>query len=650
MQLVVEEHVDLSGSSLGASSEMCMLRHAPLLVCHQCRSPAHACSCDGKNTDHTRIETRRFGGREGNTVMLWHCLDESWDDLLYALKIQSLGTNPLIGSTMPPATLTKTFHMKRAKCFKQILRQLQYQDRMRTFCTFASNPIAPLQETTQFAADDNYYSHDQFLIRRLWYSGLRQRMQHVAAVEIIRARAARRLFKMHTWLESQGMKRETIMEPKQAARQHKNQQNHIRGPGALSDRSDMDCFQRQPTVEGGKGPHVSRGGVELLKWHDNAPHGSSRTANALAGDGLVDTATGSRRDIVESINREGEWRVRLAPPTHLHHLGDTGEWEGQIIPCLQSWGAEKIIIGELFMCMQDNTPLSPMPRCDVEVFRLKKADPTTYTGGLEVTDVDVIQSLLVATPSLLENAPGDWAFPLNSGVPHDTRESKVVRIEARRYSHEAQHVMLSSRIDPSLMVEEAWRLIEELPSDTCACLPMPSFVESDLAYCFLQSAVEAKAGNVPQSIIPPFADIPPMSCSLGRNSFSNPMSVWPSGESYHETVICYPSTTEQQVSHLASVGGTATHASQTVKSSASRQGYLFLPQQGTSNHEAGLLGGITFPAEKELDALASEEYDHAVTLRKQSMALAEIWGTSRREQQEVIFNVNKKLPHEFQAP
>lgn len=453
-------------------------------------SPWQTCRARGENTsNNTSNATKRAeGSKGGDGGKTRQSLDQRWADLVAVLRAQKLGAHTVKGSTLPSAALLQRLQIKRSDDVRRMLRQMHQQDRMRSSCTSAGAPVAPSRAIPQTAHDSDIDAQEQQLqLKEQWKREVSRRVQQVTATLVIRARAARRLSLLRSWRRSHGTREEAPKELSQEKQQRREQQNSTKRQQVASKAFPRGTTGRQASLPTKTGKEdAGQDEHEMLRGLGGATQPVASGAKATAPGGSLVFPAAEEGNGEQDLIEEEEWKVKLVPPKLLLPRNRSGEIGEGDIPGPHFWGTEELQVTDLFSCLHEDTPLSPLPKRDVEVFRLKEADFVTCTGGLEITDADLLQSLLEAVPPLIQDKP--WVPWLASEPQHleGSPDVEPSRIGDPQLRNVLDCVSILPPEDPETVAEAAWRFIAPTPPNLRPLMPLPTLVETDLAHSFLQ--------------------------------------------------------------------------------------------------------------------------------------------------------------------
>ncbi|CDI80585.1 hypothetical protein, conserved [Eimeria acervulina] len=587
------------------------------------KGPSRRKECTSKGGNYivaaANVIQRFDGNKCGEGDVSKQSLDERWAELVAVLRAQKLGTHTVKGAALPSDAAVQKIQLKRAEEAQRMIRLLQIQDRSRSSCTYAGAPVAPSRAAFQNTSDTTSCSEDNGpMLRQLWRSELATRFHQAAATVVLRARIARRLEAIRSWIRSHALREETNEGRVQDKPQQKSQSNCANNSRREQERN----FEKRCQQGTSSHPDTSQQGGSLVnnlsRYQGNtalsAPSGEEGSAMA----GFAETRTVLQGQDSYSSSDENRWKVQIVPPRLSLSADSNGEWEWQNIPGPDFWGKENLNVAELFICMQHSAPLLPLSKLDADVFRLKEEEVITCTGGLEVTDTDLLQSLLEAAPPLIDDKPWVRCTPSSIHVLDDAETSVIMRSRSQGIYEALDNVAILPPEDPNSLATLAWRFVASVAPYSSACMQLPPIVETDLAYTFLQAAANADANYTAKNILPPFAEIPPLRGSFSELSTVAAGALWPPG-AHQRSLTVFPSKFEEQVS--------------------------------VKRQEAAGIDAPEPAVGKDAQAIAIEEcVNRAEALRKDSNVLTNIWGLPRCEQVEILSGINKTLPHEFQIP
>ncbi|CDJ48420.1 hypothetical protein, conserved [Eimeria brunetti] len=587
---------------------------------HRLRCPSRRLECPAKAANcsmaATNIAKRSDSSKYGEGAISKQYLDERWAELVAVLRAQKVGMHTVKGASLPSDTAVQKVQLKRAEDVQRMLRFLQIQDRNRTSCTFVGAPVAPSRATTHNNPDSTPGSAERgTVLRQQWRSELAIRLQQAASAVVLRARMARRLEAIRSWIRSHSLREETNQTGLQDKQHQNSQPNCLSSSQHMQESNNEKQYQQGISDHTGTPQQCGTSASGLSQAQGNAAQAVQNGADALTNAKSGDAPQGLQKQDSQSFTEDNRWKVKLVPPKLLLSPDSNGDWECQSIPGPEFWGKETLNVAELFTCMQHNAPLSPLSKRDADVYRLKEEDVITCTGGLEVTDTDLLQSLLEATPPLIDDKP--WVrCPPSS--PDDPRASVVMRSRSQGDSGTLENVTLLPPEDPNNLATVAWRFIAPAAAYSSACMQLPPIVETDLLHVFLQAATQAKANHTAKNILPPFAEIPPLRCNVLDLTTVEAGALWPPG--HHQRSI------------LPSLSN-------------------FDEQGDDKKGESAGIDALEASAEKDAHELAFKEcVDRAEVLRRDSKILKNIWGLVRCEQLELLSTINKMLPQEFHIP
>ncbi|CDJ37468.1 hypothetical protein, conserved [Eimeria tenella] len=459
-------------------------------------SPKRESNVNEENNSITTTNTvkRPENSKCSDETISSQCLDERWADLVAVLRAQKLGTHTVKGAALPSDTAIRKIQVKKAESTQRLLKLLQHQDRIRSSCSFSGAPVVPSSQTNFSAPVIEPGSQEmQDTLRQLWKHELTTKFKQAVAVIIVRNRIAKRLSAMRSWARLRGMREEPVQSITKEKASLKNQQKHLHLSQppieeAAGRASQQEVLERKNVIyytdsnESGLARH---GGYTP----QTAPTTSQVTSAGLEASTPVkfpEASVGLQGEKFDLVNTESSWTVKLSPPRLSLSTDSREEWERQSIPEPQFWGKEHLNVGELLTCMQHNAALSPLAKCDADVFRLKETDFVTCTGGLEVTDADLLHSFLDATPPLIDDKP--WVTPMIDSSPtpqsaHDMLSWKS-KSEGSTVSLEAPSLLPPE--DPDELATLTWRFTMPAAPGSSACMPLPPVVETDLAHFFLR--------------------------------------------------------------------------------------------------------------------------------------------------------------------
>ncbi|CDI86377.1 hypothetical protein, conserved [Eimeria praecox] len=591
-------------------------------IAHALKCPSRRRECVAKGTSYTVTPTtaakRLDSTKYGEGAISKQYLDERWADLVAVLRAQKLGTQTVKGGALPSDAAVQKIQLKRAEEVQRMLRLLQIQDRNRSSCVFAGAPVAPSRTATQSTLHSTCSSQEKgSMVRKLWRSELIIRFQQAAAAVVLRTRMARRLEAIRSWIRSHNL-REEANQPGAPEKQHQNgPSNCLNSPQHPGHDLEKGFHQRAPVHTNTPQQNEKFVGG-LPKCQGNASLAGSTVVEVPTVVKSVEGSAGLQGQESHGVTDEYRWRVKLVPPRFSFLADSNGEWEWQSIPGPEFWGKENLNVAELFTCMQHNAPLSALSKRDVDVFHLKEEDVITCTGGLEVTDMDLLQSLLDATPPLIDDKTWVRCMPSSKHALDDAKTSLTTRSRSQGVNGTLDTAGLLPPEEPSALAAVAWRFVASAPPYSSACMQVPHIIETDLAYIILQAAAQAETNHAAENILPPFSEIPPLRCSMSELNSVAAGALWPPGA--HQTLI------------------RASHRS-------------FDEQGGDKRRESAGIDALEPTEEKDSHALAFEEcVNRADALKRDSKILASIWGLARCEQVELLSGVNRTLPQEFQIP
>ena len=443
---------------------------------------------------------QRFDGNKcGEGAVSKQSLDERWAELVAVLRGQKLGTHTVKGAALPSDAAVQKIQLKRAEEAQRMIRLLQVQDRSRSSCTYAGAPVAPSRTAFQNTSDTTSCSQDNGpMLRQLWRSELVTRFHQAAATVVLRARMARRLEAIRSWIRSHALREET----NEGRVQDKPQQNSQSNCANNSRREQERNFEKRCQQGTSSHPDTSQQGGSLVnnlsRYQSSTALSTPSGVEGSAMAGFAETPTVLQGQDSHSSSDENRWKVQLVPPRLSLPADSSGEWQWQNIPGPDFWGKENLNVAELFICMQHSAPLLPLSKLDADVFRLKEEEVITCTGGLEVTDTDLLQSLLEATPPLIDDKPWVRCTPSSTHVLDDAKTSVIMRSRSQGIYEALDNVAILPPEDPNSLATLAWRFVASVAPYSSACMQLPPIVETDLAYTFLQVRTGDNSVSLPQ--------------------------------------------------------------------------------------------------------------------------------------------------------
>ncbi|CDJ64929.1 hypothetical protein, conserved [Eimeria necatrix] len=441
----------------------------------------------------TNTVKRPENSKWGDETISRQCLDERWADLVAVLRAQKLGTHTVKGAALPSDTAIQKIQVKKAENTQRLLKLLQHQDRIRSSCSFLGAPVVPSSQTNLSPVIEPGSREMQDTLRQLWKHELTTKFKQAVAVIIVRNRIAKRLSAMRSWARLRGMREEPVQSKMKDKASLKNQQKHphLSQPPveeAARRASQQEVLERKNVIQ------YTDSNERCFARHGGYTPQTAPTTSQVASAGLEASApanfseasVGMQGEKLDLVNTESSWKVKLSPPRLSLPTDSREEWERQSIPGPQFWGKEHLNVGELLTCMHHNAALSPLAKCDADVFRLKETDFVTCTGGLEVTDADLLHSFLDATPPLIDDKP--WATPMidSSPIPQSAHDMRSWKSKSEGSSVSLEVPSLLPPEDPDELAALTWRFTMPAAPGSSACMPLPLVVETDLAHFFLR--------------------------------------------------------------------------------------------------------------------------------------------------------------------
>ncbi|KAL8450958.1 hypothetical protein Emed_002257 [Eimeria media] len=376
----------------------------------------------------------------------------------------------------------------------------------------------------------------------------------------------------------------------------------------------------------------------------------------------VQTPTDAHETQQQEQTHKIEWEAKLTLPSLLVPLENTGEMETDDIPCPHFWGAGHQDVGELFSCLQDDSPLPLLPQRDAEVFHLEEAEIISCTGGLEIKDGEFLQSLAEATAFLVEDkAWRSWAASKPQEPSEDTKQLAARNLDAL---HTGANLGGARLFRPDTFLaseEEGWRFLAPAESICGACMQMSNMVETDLAYCFYQLAAEPDFGDGRNHILPPFVYAPPVRPCGGESLSVGCQVLWRLGGCHlnEHAGRDRGDIQEAKNSSFDTITGCSTDKQAFCEPLCTKDRHnsskISMPQTSVEMlgvfQQEGRIGADALAIKKEEAFLLAQEESRlrAASLMNESKALEDRCSRLRQEQLKRLRSLNAALPAEFRV-
>ncbi|KAL8274950.1 hypothetical protein Esti_001150 [Eimeria stiedai] len=470
--------------------------------------------------------TKRFEpSNRPDSIHRCFALDQRWDNLAATLRLQRLGAHTVKGAALPSAVLLEKVLLARSHNVRRLLNQTREKDILRNKVGFGRAPLVSSQDLFLLPRRSPAAEAQSLTLRQQWHHDLRRRFQRTVVAVTIRARAFTRLSLLWSWIHASANLDKVSQD---GVTQHQNQ--NFRGKpqqGSLTSASTESC-----TTEGVlTGVRGSSGESDKVSGGLCGAAKAARSVEEVpAPEAVVQTPTEVHKEQQHEQTQQVDWEAKLTLPRFLVPLESTGEMETEDIPCPHLWDAGHLDVGELFSCLQNDSPLRPLPQRDAELFRLEEAEVISCIGGLEVKDGDFLQSLAEATTLLVEDkAWRPWRALEPQAAIRDAKQMAAPKLDAL---HTAA-LSGGARIFPSetsfAFQESAWRLLAPYQPTCGACMQMSKIVETDLSYCFCQLAAEPEFGDGSSHILPPFISALPVKSCAGEALSVSCEALWKLG-------------------------------------------------------------------------------------------------------------------------